>query len=108
MRKGLLRLKGKHLYDQNMIDDLDFILAKIPEDYFVAATLNLQPFKPMFSARSPRQLRRAQSRKSVDSEEEEEVETHFTVRTRPEESPPRFKNSIVQLKHTVCEKLDCE
>lgn len=32
-----------------MIDDLQTILKKIPEDKFVEATLNLQPFKPIFS-----------------------------------------------------------
>ncbi len=49
MRKVLEKFKSKGIYDANMIDDLATILGKISEDCFVEATLNLQPFKPMFS-----------------------------------------------------------
>lgn len=101
MRKCLEKFKTKAIFDNNMIEDLDYIISKIPEDRFIEATLNLQPFKPMFSdlTRKHRECRHKTS--SDDWSEEEETQV---TRTRLEDSP-QFKGSIIKFKETVNEKI---
>lgn len=84
-----------------MIEDLDYIISKIPEDRFVEATLNLQPFKPIFSERT-RKHKDSRSKNSSDDMSEEE-ETQIT-RTKFEESP-QFKGSIIKFKESINEKI---
>lgn len=101
MRKSLEKFKTKGIFDNNMIEDLDYIISKIPEDRFVEATLNLQPFKPIFSERT-RKHKDFRSKNSSDDMSEEE-ETQIT-RTKLEESP-QFKGFIIKFKESINEKI---
>lgn len=48
MQQALEQLFAGQLYDCLLIQDLKAIIARIPEDKFIEAIINLQPYKPHF------------------------------------------------------------
>lgn len=48
MISTLEKLKVCPVYDINLLDDLKIIIGKIPEEKFIEAIINIQPYKPQF------------------------------------------------------------
>lgn len=81
MTKCLAKFKRKQLFDGNMIEDLITIIEKIPEDKFVEATLNIQPFKPSFIMRE----------REERGENGERSHRYNVTNTHEEDLSPRYK-----------------
>ena len=92
MSKSLTKFKTKNIFDDNLIEDLITIIDKIPEEKFVQATLNLEPFRPAFK---------------LQSKKDDKTQKGLSGRvTTVLESPKmKYKHTITRFKHSVHEKL---
>ena len=92
MCKCLTKFKTKNIFDDNLVEDLITIIDKIPEEKFVEATLNLEPFRPSFKIK-PRK----------DDKNEKALSSR--VNTVMDSPKMKYKQTITRFKHSVHEKL---
>jgi hypothetical protein len=50
-------------YDQFVLDDMKVIIGRIPEEAFIEAIINMQPYKPQFTTAIYRSSQQQQKRK---------------------------------------------
>ena len=87
MSRCLERFMVKKIFDNNMVLDLLTIIQKIPEEKFVQATLNIQPFRPSFTGRKERS-----SKGYVNNVEEDESSPVLGANMR--KTITKFKHSV--------------